>query len=330
MATTMTHDERVEAFTGGLAPSALPRFEGSARLRPDGRPRPEFRAELRRIPNLANAVLVLIAAAYPAVVCWAAVTVDHPVGWIAAFFAMGLYFQRALTLFHEAAHRLLFSNRKLNDFIGERIIGWLVFGDGSNVYRLVHTQHHRDEFGPKEPDFDLYARYPISRDSMRRKLVRDAVGISGWKNLRPAIVGLFKADRRRRAAIYLAGQVVVFALFALAGHPWLYLFLWLLPWLTFWRVANRLRALAEHAGMTRSPDRRLTTHHIHQGFLAKHVFLSQAIGFHLAHHVDSGIPMANLPKLHRALEEDGYLPPELVYPSYRAFWKTLYVDQPPA
>jgi fatty acid desaturase len=256
-------------------------------------------------------------------VCWAALSIARPLGWVAAFLAMGIYFQRALTLFHEGAHRLLFSNRRLNDLIGEQIIGWLVFGDGSNVYRLVHTQHHRDEFGPKEPDFALYARYPISSDSLRRKLVRDAVGISGWKNLRPAVVGLFKAQRRRRAVRYLSGQLVVFGLFALSGHPWLYPFMWLLPWLTFWRVANRLRALAEHAGMTRSKDRRMTTHHIRQGFLSKHVFLSQSIGYHLAHHVDSGIPMSNLSKLHSALEEDGYLNAELVYPSYRAFWATL-------
>ena len=73
----------------------------------------------------------------------------------------------------------------------------------------------------------------------------------------------------------------------------------------------------------RSPDRRRTSHHIHQGFLARHVFLSQSIGYHLAHHVDSGIPMANLPTLHRALKEDGYLPPELIHPSYRSFWRTL-------
>ena len=57
----MTHDEMVTAFTGGLAPTdrVVP-FAGSDRLRPDGRPRPAFRAELRRIPDLRNAGLVLV------------------------------------------------------------------------------------------------------------------------------------------------------------------------------------------------------------------------------------------------------------------------------
>ena len=48
------------------------------------------------------------------------------------------------------------------------------------------------------------------------------------------------------------------------GRPELYLFLWLLPWMTVWRVLNRLRSIAEHGGVTRSPARRLTTHHVRQ------------------------------------------------------------------
>ena len=74
---------------------------------------------------------------------------------------------------------------------------------------------------------------------------------------------------------------------------------------------------------TCSPDRRITTHHVHQGFLSRHVFLSQSIGFHLAHHVDSGVPMGNLPKLQQALEEDGYVTEAHTHPGYWAFWQTL-------
>jgi len=322
----MSHDEAVERFTGGLAPSVdvIAPFNGSNRLRPDGRPKPEFRAELRKIPNAMNAFHTVFNLGLPALYISAAVAIDHPIGWVAAYLAMGVYFQRILTLHHEAAHRLLFSKRAVNDWVGEKLIGWLVFGDGGNGYRLVHTQHHRDEFGEKEPDFLLYAYYPISRASLRRKMVRDISGVSGYKNLKPAFVGLFKKGRRTRAARYLSGQLAVFALFFAFGHPWLYLFLWVLPWATMFRVFNRLRALAEHGGMTRSDDRRLTSHNIKQGFMAKHLFLSQGIGYHLAHHVDSGIPMANLAKLHRALEEDGYISESFSYPGYWNFIGKLW------
>ena len=327
----MSHDDKVAHFTGGLSSRLpeLPPFAGSERLRPDGRPQPEFRAELRRISNATNAFHVVFTLSLPFLFCWFAVLAgDWPPAPAVAtyafvFVAMGSWFQRALTLNHEAAHRLLFSDKRWNDWIGEKLIGWLVFGDGSDGYRLAHTQHHRDEFGEKEPDFLLYARYPISKASLRRKLVRDTVGISGYKNLKPAFKGLFRTGRRIRAMRYLSGQLFVFMVFALLGQPLFYLFFWLLPWGTYFRVFNRLRALAEHGGMTRSSDRRLTTHDIRQGFLSKHVFLSQGIGFHLAHHVDSGIPMNNLHKLHRALVEDGYVVPGMTQRGYWSFFRTL-------
>lgn len=325
MVGTATHDQLVAELTGGLAPSEadLPRFGGSDRLRPDGRPRPEFRAELRRIPNIANLAHVVVSLAYPFLVVWAAVTVSHPLSWVLAFCAMGVWYQRALTLHHESAHRLLFSNRTANDWLGEKLLGLLAFGDGGPAYRIVHTQHHRDEFGEREPDFMLYARYPVAADSMRRKLMRDALGVSGYKLLKPALVGLFVKGRRIRALRLFGGQLLVFAVFAAFGHPWLYVLLWWLPWMTFWQVANRLRALAEHGGMTRSADRRRTSNNIRQGFLSRYVFLPHSVGFHLAHHVDSGIPMSKLPKYHRALVEDGYITEAITYPSYRAFWRTL-------
>ena len=137
------------------------------------------------------------------------------------------------------------------------------------------------------------------------------------------MVGLFKPTRRVRALRYLSGQVCVFSVFAACGQPWAYLLLWLLPWATYFRVFNRLRALAEHGGMTRSSDRRFTTHDIAQGWLARNVFLSQGIGYHLAHHVDSGIPMRNLGRLHRALQEDGYIVEGLTHRGYWSFFRSL-------
>ncbi len=314
-----------ELWHGGLAPDAeaVEPFAGSERLRPDGRPRPEFRAELRKIPDLQNAFHVLTTVGYPFVVVAGAVWVDNPATWVLAFCAMGIWFQRSLTLFHEASHRLLFSNRRANDLIGEKFIGLLTFGDGGSTYRLSHAQHHRDEFGPREPDLQLYANYPAPKASLRRKLIRDAVGISGWKNIKPRLKGLTREGRRFRSAMFFVGQATVFAVFWAFGQPWMYLVLWFAPWMTWWRVANRLRSLAEHGGMQRSDDRRFTTHHIRQGFWSRRVFLTGSIGYHLAHHVDSGVPMANLPKLQRALEEDGYVTAAITYPSYRAFWRTL-------
>ena len=55
MAIVLEHDELVHTMTGGMA-SNHPTFEGSERLRPNGRPTGAFRDELRNIPDVANAL----------------------------------------------------------------------------------------------------------------------------------------------------------------------------------------------------------------------------------------------------------------------------------
>jgi fatty acid desaturase len=47
------------------------------------------------------------------------------------------------------------------------------------------------------------------------------------------------------------------------------------------------------------------------------------IGYHLAHHVDMGVPWRNLPAMHRELVAAGWATDELEYPSYRALWRKL-------
>ena len=263
---------------------------------------------------------VALIAVVVAVGHWSAVLVAIPL--------MAILQNRLFILHHEGAHRLLFSNRRWNDLIGVTLCGWIAFGTGTHGYRRGHANHHRDEFGPKEPDFLLYSLYPITRASMRRKLVRDITGVSAYRILRPRITGLVKRKYLVNSLRFFGGQAVVFALFSLAGQPWLYLVLWVLPYVTLYQVLNRLRALAEHAGMTRSSDRRATSHHVRQSRLASVIMVPYGIGWHLAHHVDSGIPFRNLPAFTRALEEDGYITPELTWPSYRALWRTLASSEP--
>ena len=118
-------------------------------------------------------------------------------------------------------------------------------------------------------------------------------------------------------------QAAILTGFTLFGRPELYVFLWLAPWMTVWRVINRLRAIAEHGGMTRSSDRRQTTHVVRQSWLARFWMVPYRTGWHLAHHVDIGVPFRRLPDLHRELEAAGWVTPELTHPSYRSLWRTL-------
>lgn len=310
-------------MTGGMVSPDLAEFTGSDRLRPDGRPRPELRAELKQIPDIRNAITTVASLLMPAAVVAAIIAIDSWLAVVPGVFLMAVLQNRLFLLHHEGSHRLLFSNRRWNDLIGVTLCGWLAFGTGSHSYRRSHASHHRDEFGPKEPDFLLYSLYPIKRESMRRKFLRDVSGVSAYRILKPRLTGLFHRRYWKNSARFFLGQAVVFALFALAGRPVLYLFLWVLPYVTVYQVLNRLRAIAEHGGLTRSADRRVTSHHIRQGWLARSIIVPCGIGWHLAHHVDSGIPFRNLARFTQILEEDGYITPEMTWSSYRSLWLAL-------
>jgi fatty acid desaturase len=160
---------------------------------------------------------------------------------------------------------------------------------------------------------------------MRRKLVRDATGQTGWKLFKGLFRGLNVDNEQLRfqARAIVGCQLGLIAVGIALGHPFVYFILWLAPYLTVWRVINRLRAVAEHGGMQRAKDKRLTTHTVRQHAVARFFLVPYHIGWHLAHHVDAGVPMANLPKLHKELRRAGYVNDTLEYRSYPALWRKL-------
>src|ERR1044071_8966043 len=155
-------------------PDLLPAVLPTDRLGPKGVARPDLRAQYRKIPDLRNAVTVVGALLQTVGVVVAAGVVHTLWAYLGAFLVMGRGHCQLNILGHESAHRLLFSRKWWNDQVGR----WLL------SYPRAHMAHHRDEMGPEEPDAGLYAGYPIPPDSLRRKLTRDLLFISGWKNLR--------------------------------------------------------------------------------------------------------------------------------------------------
>ena len=118
-------------------------------------------SELRRSRRGATRGRCCWCGSRPSVVIALAVWWGNPVGYVLAFLLMGRTQAQFASLMHEAAHRLLFANRRANDFVGRWIVGYPIF-TSTDAYRRVHMAHHRHEFGPDEPDIPLYAGYPIT------------------------------------------------------------------------------------------------------------------------------------------------------------------------
>ena len=206
-------------------PDVLP----TDRLQANGMARPELRADLRKIADGRNALTVAMVWAWVAVIIGGAVWVDRWWAYLIAFLLMGPIYARFAILMHEAAHKLLFSNKRANDWVGTWLIAyptWTPIG----LYRRGHFSHHKEEFGPNEPDIAFYGGYPCDRRTLARRLVRDAVGISGWKNFVPLFRSL-KVPAFRRTSLSIIGvQLVLWAvLWAATGRWWIYPLLWWLP-----------------------------------------------------------------------------------------------------
>jgi fatty acid desaturase len=316
------------ARLGGMVPpnTSLAPGRDTAFVQLDGRLQSDVRSELRRIPSWRNALSVVSVYAQTLGLIVLAVWAG-PWSWLPVFVLMGRAHAQFASLMHEAAHRLLFRNKRANDLVGRWLIGYPAFTN-TDAYRRVHMAHHREEFGPEEPDVALYANYPISTASFRRKLRRDATGRTGLRLLRDQLAGITSPVPvvRRTLLKILFVQAALIASSIVLGVWWVYPLFWLAPYLTVWRVINRLRSIAEHGGLKASRDRRVATHSVAQHWLPRFFLVPYNIGFHLAHHVDAGVPFRNLPRYHRMLADSGYVTPGYEYPSYRRLWSALHTN----
>ena len=158
-------------------PDVLP----TDRLLANGMARPELRTGLRKIDDGRNALTVASVWFWVAVIIGGSAWIDRWWAYLLAFVLMGPMYARFAILMHEAAHKLLFTDKRVNDWVGTWVVAypaWTPIG----LYRRGHFAHHKEEFGPNEPDLAFYGGYPCDRRTLTRRLVRDAVGISGWKN----------------------------------------------------------------------------------------------------------------------------------------------------
>jgi fatty acid desaturase len=288
---------------------------------------PELRARFRRISNLRNAKAVTMVWVWTALLVGLGTQGPWWLG-VVAFVLMGPMHARFAILMHEAAHKLLFTNKRVNDFVGRWLIAYPALVP-IELYRRSHFAHHRDEFGPDEPDILFYNGYPCEPADLRRRLLRDAIGLSGWKNFKVLVLATTKPASRALASRIVGVQIVLAVAMGLATQTWwAYFVFWWLPWMTQWRLLNRLRAIAEHGGMRRSDDRRLTTHNVEQHLLARFWFVPYNTGWHLAHHVDMGVPWHNLPAYHKELHRAGYVTADITFTNYFALWRAATAGTP--
>ena len=262
--------------------------------------------DLRRVSGWRGAGLVLhawavIAAAMALYVLWPSI-----VTLVVALVVIGGRQLGLMMLAHEATHWRLFAGQKSNDRVGR----WLCAGPlGVDLksYRRSHHLHHRHTGQAEDPERDLTAAFPVTRWRLARGVLED---VSGWTAARGAVV-LFHEDetlrvRWRRLAPVLASHAILLAGLIAAGHATLYLLLWVLPLVTWYRLLARLRAATEHAMVPDADDPLRNSRTIAAGPIARALVAPYWMSYHLEHHLLVFVPCWKLRRAHALLLAKGY------------------------
>ena len=256
--------------------------------------------------------------------------------WLVAIVVVGRCQHALAVLMHDAAHFRMLENRRWNDFAGQ----WLcAFPIASNLYayRKVHLRHHRYLLTDRDPDLSLSRGYPVTWESFKRKLTRDATGVSslvmrGYLDVengrkRFTLRKLYNRVTPEIAARRIAVALLIVALFA-AGYGWAFLALWILPLLTVYQVILRIRGVLEHAAVPDAHDGlRNARTIIARNPLLRFMLNPHHVAYHLEHHLYPAVPHYNLPGLHAALKADPRFERALVEHSYGEVMRDVVVTQ---
>lgn len=239
-------------------------------------------------------------------------------------------------LMHECGHGTLFKTKSLNRLVGT----WLCAAPVNyrlDDYMNNHLSHHRNAGSEADPDLYRYQGYPVSLQSLRRKLLRDLSGRTSLNFLRSSLArnGVISKSENGEQGIHirrlwaqfhapLIMNIVLFGILTVFGFPELYL-LWLLAYFSIYMVFSRIRNLAEHACVPDlyDPDPMRHTRTTKAAWWERLTFAPNCVNYHLEHHLLPSVPKYRLAAFHRALERKGLLEHADIEPGYFSFMRRL-------
>ena len=216
-------------------------------------------------------------------------------------------------LMHDCGHNTFFSSKRANEIIGQWFCALPVLNDQPS-YAKGHLNHHRLAGTHEDPDLPNYQAYPVSKDSFRRKVIRDLTGQTGFKLVSYVVqsaMGVFRKETRERAMPFAKEvfvQLVIFAVLYALGIGWTFL-VWFASFLTTFMLVVRIRQVAEHAHTPNlyDPDPRLNTRTIDAPWWQRLVFAPFGVNYHMEHHFMASVPCYRLKALRKHLRDKGAL-----------------------
>ncbi len=225
-------------------------------------------------------------------------------------------------LMHEGSHGMLFKTRSLNERVTQWITAWPMISD-VYAYRIRHMAHHRFTRTDKDPENYLYTPFPVSKQSMTRKFLRDLTGIVFVRsniNLFLYFWGKEKEGRLNRIKNFYAGpliaNLIIFTGFTAIGRMDLYFLMWLLPLATTYLLFLRIRNIAEHSTMPSLDDPLKNSRTTMASWIERATVAPYWVNYHIEHHMLPYVPCYRLAEIHKIMLKRGFGERMEIQPNY--------------
>ncbi|MDI1466072.1 fatty acid desaturase [Catellatospora sp. KI3] len=256
--------------------------------------------------------------------CWAAVAI-RPAWWTIAITVpvLGLMYAHLVELQHECLHEHAYPQRWLN-----RLVGYLCGVPMMSSYwhyKYEHLRHHAYLGTPQNQEFFNYrfeglgsvpgfiaACYHLGRYlDVFRDIGRSLIGRTN-----PRVTKPLAAKKIRTEYLGIGAALAAAIVFTVLTRDAYLLWVWVLPALLVAEPAHFLVELPEHFGLNTQSDPNVlsNTRTVYAGWFAK--WYTNGNDLHTAHHFHQGVPMAQVPGLHRLIEQRI----ENTEPSYWSFY----------
>lgn len=263
------------------------------------------KAELRSLQKKSNmwALLMLswnwflIAVAFGVAILW-----TNPLTIVLGILILGGRQLGLGIINHDCAHYGFFKNKAVDDIVGHWLAG-APMNISLKAYRAYHLKHHKYAGTPDDPDTGFVKSYPVTRESLKRKFIRDFTGRTGLRDLGFKL----KSFKLSRNYPWLTFHVGLLAILTAVGAPWAYLMWWAAELFVYPAIV-RLRQIGEHgvALDRESLDPRLNTGTTIAPWWQKLFVAPNNVNYHLEHHYFASIPPYNLRRAHTLLSSRGF------------------------
>lgn len=210
-----------------------------------------------------------------------------------------------------ATHECVHQDFKGNNFhsLVSAIITAYPLGLTRNL-RTEHLRHHR-EFGHPvlDPDYDAYWPFPVSRLSFLSRVLSNISGFSAIRQFMGRINNKNNKEKKMlvkkqsefnnnfEISLVILTQLLILFIFSIFFDPAFYFLLYLIPLITFVKLFNQLRGLAEHG----DPQNRPTLRSFNGADIIGRVFGVYGFRHHAAHHLIPAVSSENLEAAHNLI-----------------------------